>query len=167
MEWKSYGYTWESGLLMAFAARLVAQLPGGLSPDQYIKLVDTTSSWTGYKWACALVLGFTSLFLVGIWYGIRAAKSVVKENRELNVRYTSALEKYAGLLATYTEKAQDLTRNYDSTTKETQEIARNTNRLIEQDIKATEASSRKSEEQTKTLDQLKDIIQRNDRNTRP
>jgi hypothetical protein len=147
-------------LLTALGGGWLAQLPGGLSPDQYIKLVDTTSAWTGYKWACAIVIGFTSLFLVTAWYGLRAAKAVIKEHRELNLRYTAALEKYAGIIAVYAQNAQDLTRNYDVATKETQGIARNTNRLIEEDIKATEAGSKRAEDQARALDQLKEAIQR-------
>ena len=145
---------------MIFWLTFYAEIPGGINPEQYIHLVDQVHTWDGYMWACGLVVFFTFFFLGAVFYGVRAAKSVIKENKEINVRYTGALEKYAGLLATYTQTAQELTREHQGIIKEQQTLDRVTNDLIRADTNATNLSAKRSEEQTKALEVLKETVQR-------
>lgn len=144
--------------LFCFAS-LTAQLPP-VTPQEYLRMVDTVHTWDGYMWACGLVVFFTFFFLAGFWYAVRAAKAVVRENRNLSERYISGLERSATLLATFTEKAQELARDHQTILREHQGQQRETNDLIRADTLATNASAKKSEEQTRALEQLKDTVQR-------
>lgn len=138
----------------------LAQSPVPLNPKEFVQLVDTVHSWDGYMWACGIVVFFTLFFLAGVWHAVRAAKEVIRENRDVNQRYTGALEKYAGLLATYTSQAQDLVRDHQQIVKEQQGLDRSTNDLIRADTAATLEAIKKSEQQTKALEQLKETVHR-------